>query len=58
MVHSISFQTFCTGFQNCGRLLKIQYVIAIHLMRCLKNFYDFRFKLTAAAAIGIHPTKG
>ena len=26
-------------------------------MRCLTNFYDFRFKWTATAAIGIHPTK-
>ena len=32
-------------------------VIAIHLMRWLTNFYDFRFKWTATAAIGIHPTK-
>ena len=26
-------------------------------MRWLTNFYDFRFKWTATAAIGIHPTK-
>ena len=38
--------------------INIQYVIAIHLMRWLNNFYDFRFKWTATAAIGIHPTKG
>ena len=37
--------------------MKIHYVIAIHLMRWLTNFYDFRFKWTATAAIGIHPTK-
>ena len=37
--------------------LKIQYVISIHLMRWLTNFDDFRFKWTATAAIGIHPTK-
>ena len=37
--------------------MKIQYVVAIHLMRWLTNFYDFRFKWTATAAIGIHPTK-
>ena len=36
---------------------KIQYVIAIHLMRWLTDFYDFSFKETATAAIGIHPTK-
>ena len=33
--------------------MKIQYVIAIHLIRWLTNFYDFRFKWTATAAIGI-----
>ena len=37
--------------------MKIQYVVAIHLMRWLANFYDFRFKWTATAAIGIHSTK-
>ena len=41
----------------CRTLLKIQYVIAIDLMRWLTNFYDFSFKWTATAAIGIHPTK-
>ena len=40
-----------------NRLLKIQYVIAIHPMRWLTNFYDFRFKSTATARIGTHPTK-
>ena len=58
VVHSISFHTFfCTGIYNCRWLLKIHYVIAIHLMRWLTNFYDFRFKWIATAAIGIHPTK-
>ena len=37
--------------------MKIQYVIAIHLMRWLTNFYDFSFKSTATAGIRIHPTK-
>ena len=37
--------------------MKIHPVIDIHRMRWLTNFYDFRFKLTATAAIGIHPTK-
>ena len=32
-------------------------VIAIHLMRRLANFYDFRFEWTATVRIGIHPTK-
>ena len=48
---------FRMGIYNCFRLLKIHYVIAIHLIRWLTNFYDFRFKWTATAAIGIHPTK-
>ena len=33
--------------------MTIQYVIDIHLMRRLANFYDFRFKWTATAGIGI-----
>ena len=37
--------------------MNIQYVIAIHLMWWLINFYDFRFKWTATAAIGIPSTK-
>ena len=40
---------FCTGIWNCRRLLKIQYVIAIHHIRWQSNFYDFRFKWTATA---------
>ena len=38
-------------------LLKIQNLIAIHLMRWLTNFYNFSFKSTATVAIGIHPPK-
>ena len=48
---------FCTGIQNYSRHLKIHYVIAIHLLRWLISFYDFRFKWTVIAGIGIHPTK-
>ena len=36
--------------------MKIQYLTAIDIMRWLTNFYDFSFKSTATAAIGIHPT--
>ena len=50
-------ELFRTGIKNWRRLLKTQYVIAIHLLRRLTNFYDFRFKSTATAAIGIHYTK-
>ena len=58
MVPSIRFQTFfCTAIENFRRLFKIQYLIATHLMRWLINFYDFSFKWTATAAIGIHSTK-
>ena len=38
---SISFQTFFVKTFKIDVLLKIQYVITIHLMT---NFYDFRFK--------------
>ena len=55
VVPSISFQLFCIGIQNCRRHLKIQYAIAIHVMRWLTNFFDFRFKWIATAAIGTHP---
>ena len=48
---------FRIGIQNCRRLLKIHYVIAILLMRWRTNFYDFSFKWTATAGIGIHPTE-
>ena len=54
--HSVS-RLFCTGIWNWCRHLKIHYVIAIHLMRWLTNFYDFRFKSTGTAGIGIYPTK-
>ena len=55
---SISFQTFFVqAFKIVVDFLNIQYVIAIHLMRWLNNFYDFRFKWTATTAIGIYPTK-
>ena len=37
--------------------MTIQYVVSIHRMRWRTYFYDFRFKGTATAAIGIHPTK-
>ena len=37
--------------------MKIQYVIAIYLIKRQTNLYDFRFKSTATTGIGIHPTK-
>ena len=55
MMAVLSVSSVTTTFVSCP--LKIQYGIAIHLMRWLTNFYDFRFKSTATAAIGIHPTK-
>ena len=55
---SISFQTFLLqAFKIVVDSWKIQYLIAIHLIRWLTNVYDFSFKWTATAAIGIHPTK-
>ena len=57
VVPSISFQTF---FVQAFRIVVDTWkftVIAIHLLRWLNNFYDFSFKWTATAAIGIYPTK-
>ena len=52
------FNKFADFFvQAFRRLFKIHYVIAIYLIRWLTNFYDSRFKWTATAGIGIHPTK-
>ena len=45
------FQTFFV------EVFKIHYIIAIHLMRLLTNFYNFMFIGNATASIGIHPTK-
>ena len=54
----ISFQTyFVQAFKIVVEPVKIQYIIAIYLIWWLTNFYDFWFKWTATAAIGIHPTK-
>ena len=52
VMHSISFQIFLGAFT-----IAVNYVIAIHLMRWLTHFYDFSFKGTATAWIGIQPTK-
>ena len=51
-VHTISFQTFSYG--HLRLLWTLENVIAIHLMRWLTNFYDFRFKWTAIAGIDYH----
>ena len=56
-VPSISFQTFLYRHLKLSLTLENQYVIDIHLMRWLTNFYDFRFKWTATVRIGIHTTK-
>ena len=37
--------------------MKIQYLIAIHLIRWLTKLYNFSFKWTTTAGIGIYPTK-
>ena len=57
VVHTISFQIFLYRHLKLSWTLEIHYVIAIHLIRWLTNFYAFRFKWTATAAIGMHPTK-
>ena len=48
---------FLYRYLKWSKTLEIQYVIAIHPMRWLTNFYDFRFKWTVTAATEIHPTK-
>ena len=53
VVNSISSRIFLHRHLK----LKVQYVIAIHLMRWLTNFYNYRFKWAATAGIGIYPTK-
>ena len=51
-----AFNKFPDFFVKAFKIvLKIQYVIAIHLKGWLTNFYDFRFNGTATAAIEIHP---
>ena len=55
--HQCVSRLVCTGIWNGRRLLKIQYLIAIHLMRWLINFYDCRCKGTLTAGIGIHATE-
>ena len=51
-VHTISFQTFFVrAFKIIHRLLKIHYVIAIHLMRWLTNFYDCKMLQKAVWSI-------
>ena len=58
VVYSISFQAFLYRyFKLSGDSWKFTVLFAIYLMRWLSNFYDFRFKSTATAEIGIHPTK-
>ena len=38
---------FCIGILNCCRVLKIQYLIAIHLMRRLTNFLRFLVQMNS-----------
>ena len=65
VVHSISFKAFLVqasrivvdSWKFSMLLLLLMMMIAIDLMRWWTKFYDFRFKGTATAAIGIHATK-
>ena len=54
---SNSFQDILYRHLSCCRPLKVQYLIALHLIRWQTNFYDFRYKATGKVGIGIHPTK-
>ena len=61
--HQFAYYPY-TCIQYVSRLFVQAYKIVvdsskftIHLMRWLTTFYDFRFKWTTTAGIGIHPTK-
>ena len=57
MAHLISFQTF---FVQAFKIVVDSWtfsMLLLYILRWLTNFYDFTFKWTATAAIGIHPTK-
>ena len=51
------FPDFLYRYLKLSWTLENSDILAIHLMRWLTNFYDFRFKWTATAAIGIRHTK-
>ena len=53
VVHSISFQTFLVQAFK----IFIDFWKFSMLLLYMTNFYDFRFKGTATAGIGIHPAK-
>ena len=55
---SINFLTiFVQALKTVVDSWKFSMLLLYILWRWLTNFYDFRFKWTATAAIGIHPTK-
>ena len=60
-MHSISFQTFFVqAFKivvDSWKFNMLLLYILLYIMLCQTNFYDFRFKWTATAAIGIYPIK-
>ena len=58
LVHMISFQTFFVwAFKIVVDSWNTSYVMLYILWDDWTHFYYFRFKRTATAAIGIHPTK-
>ena len=56
-LHTLSFQTFFGWtFKIVLESWKFS-ILLLYILRWLTNFYDFSFKWTATAAIGIHPKK-
>ena len=54
---SVEGQYITQAFKIVVDFSNIHHVLAIHLMRWLTNFYDFRFEWTDTTGIGIPPTK-
>ena len=55
VVHSISFQIFLYGHLKLSQTLENSVCYCYTSYEMTDQFYDFRFKWTATAAIGIHP---
>ena len=55
--HTISFQTFLVWALKIIVESRTFRMLLLYILWDDRNFYDFRFKGTATAAIGIHPTK-
>ena len=52
-----AFNTFIDSFVQAFKIVIDSWKFSMLYTSYETNFYDFRFKRTATAAIGIHPTK-